>query len=225
MGTPVRQYTGGEMVQVSFQEVQSHGTFRVALSSDNVTFGTVLLDAIPAQSDGASRIVTVQMPLAPCDACVLQLYQRNGPPSGYFSCADIRIVAPPSTTTTSTVPGGSSTTTTLPGDTCGALGGFDRADCRIGEALGDEPCPGETVAPALRVALRAGLLKVQRLVHLARGKTRPAQRDRLLRKADRTLVRVMTKSARLAFRGRNSGSCDGRIGTMVDGLRSAIAAL
>jgi hypothetical protein len=224
-GTPARQYATGQMVQVSFQEVQSHGTFRLALSSDNVTFGTVLLDGIPAQSDGASRMVTVQMPSMACDPCVLQLYQRNGG-SGYYSCADVRVVAAPSTTTTTTVSGSSTTTTTLlDDDGCDALEGFDEADCRIGEALGDEPCPGETVVPSLRSALRTGLLKVQRLVHLARLRTKPAQVARLLRKADRALARVETRSARMAFHGRNSGTCDGSIGGMVDDLRTLIGDL
>jgi hypothetical protein len=228
VGASVQTYTTGQMVQVSFSEVQSHGTFRLALSSDNTTFGNVLMDNIAAQSNGASHMVTVQMPAIGCDPCVLQLFQRNGG-GGYYSCADIRVVAPATTTTTttSTLPDGSSTTTTttLADDGCANLDGFDHADCQVARALADPPCAGDTMDPMLDNALRLGLGKVQTLVQTARMKTKPAQVKRLLKRADKKLAAVLKRATRTASLGRTSESCAGSIGTLVAELRATLATL
>ena len=218
------------MVQVTFTEVQTHGTFRVALSHDNVSFGTVLLDNIAVQTSGASRMVTVQMPATTCDACVLQLFQRNGN-GGYYSCADIRVMAAATTTTatTTTLPfDGSSTTTTTtvpPSDPCADQVDYDAADCRIGTALADLPCAGDVMDPTLDTAVRAGLRKVQALLGMARSKTKPTQANHILKKADHKLAALTKRAARTAAHGRTSATCASNVDALIAEIRDAIAAL
>lgn len=229
VGQPVQQYTTGQMVQVSFDEVQAHGTFRLALSDDNATFDVVLLDMIASTGAGSSHMVSVQMPAQPCDPCVLQLFQRNGG-GGYYSCADVRIVAGAPTTTTSTsttVPdvGTTTTSTTLPPDPCADLTGIVQGECRVGQALDDVPCEGDTLDARLAAAREATLTKVHRLLEIARDKTKPAAVRRLLKKADRLLAALTRTTTRAAARGRTSTACADEIGGLVRALRALLAAL
>jgi hypothetical protein len=217
-------FVAGQMVQVSFLEQQTHGSFALWFSPAGDANFTLLVGGIPALGSGMTHDVTVHMPAMPCTACTLQLVQQNGG-SPYYSCADIRLDAPASTTTTTT-PGGPTTSTTLaPSDPCAGLAGWEAADCRFTGAVADPPCGQEAVDPAFHDAVLAGLRRAQALARQAHGKTKRSQARRLLRKADRKLLRMTVRAARAAQSDRITGSCEGSIDLLIEELRATLAAL
>jgi hypothetical protein len=140
-GTGVRTtLTAGQQLTFNWTETIDHpGYYRIAFSPDGVNgfdqnvlapTGTNTPDIQNAATlpHNYSRVITV--PNTPCTSCSLQLIQymtEANPPTLYFSCADIQIVAPGGTpspvpsptatpTPTFTVPAPTPTTTGAPGE-------------------------------------------------------------------------------------------------------------
>jgi hypothetical protein len=89
----------GSTVNLSIERTIFHrGYFRIAFSpADDQDFDSyVLADQVPENSSQRFYTVSVTLPDMECSACTLQLIQvmldRN-PPTNYYSCADIRLVA------------------------------------------------------------------------------------------------------------------------------------
>jgi hypothetical protein len=104
------ELVAGSTLTIEWQETIDHpGWFRIAFSPDGETGfdDNVLKDDITDDKDGSgiryddpSTYVafktTIKVPDEPCEGCSIQLIQvmtdRN-PPTNYYSCADIRIIA------------------------------------------------------------------------------------------------------------------------------------
>jgi len=220
------------MLQISFEEVQTHGDFDVYFSAAN-DMGFMLLGSVPNPGGGMIAgvvMTTVTLPSTPCAACTLQLVHKNGGDvnNWYYSCANIVLGAggSSSTTTTTTQPSGSSSTTTttlaVPADPCEEMDGLDAAGCRVDVALDEPLCDEEVVDPKLHDAVVAAMRKMQSLVELAKTKTKPTQVARLLRKADRKLAKIVLKAGRAANARKISDSCEGAIGLVIEELRYAL---
>jgi len=89
----------GSTVNLSIERTVFHrGYFRIAFSpaNDQDFDSYVLADQVPENSSQHFYTVSVTLPDMECSACTLQLIQvmldRN-PPTNYYSCADIRLVA------------------------------------------------------------------------------------------------------------------------------------
>lgn len=96
-GTPT-ELQAGSTVDLQWIITQPHGgSFRVAIGSiDDLGFDDAVLLELP--EDGLPQDVTqaVELPACTCDACTLQLLQLTASGNGgYYSCADIRLVADP----------------------------------------------------------------------------------------------------------------------------------
>jgi hypothetical protein len=226
-GTSPTVLVAGQTLQVQFREVQSHGDFEILFSAANDQ-GFASLATIPNPPTGDTT-QTVTLPAVPCDACTLQLIQKNGanPGNFYYSCADVQLLASAgSTTTTTTIGSGTTTTTTEPDPTgCAALGGFDEAECRLTDAQADSPCPDGTLDAASDKVLDATLRKARSLLLNARSRTRRAQIVRLLRKADRRLAKTAARLARVADARGVSDICKTQVDELIDKLRAVLAAL
>jgi len=232
-GTPT-VLTAGQMLKVDWIETIDHpGHYELAISpADDQNFVTILGDipdrAFPQGADHNDYTTMLQIPQTTCTACTLQLIQfmSEKPPGQqyYYSCADIQIVA---ATTTTTVPGAtttSTTSTTLPG--CDALAGYERATCLIAGTTTAPVCGTEPVDVRFQTAFDAGLARVQALLDKAVATATPAKRARrLLKSADRRLVKLQHKSVVATQRGRIAGTCPQTIDTLLQELRAAVAAI
>lgn len=92
-------FRAGETVTLQWEATIYHrGYFRVAFSpaNDQGFDDNVLLDNINEVQGQRIYSADVTLPTTPCDSCTLQLIQvmldRN-PPTNYYSCADIQLVA------------------------------------------------------------------------------------------------------------------------------------
>ena len=217
-------FVTGQMVQVSFLEQQSHGSFAIWFSPAGDANFTLLVGGIPSLGAGMTHDVTVQMPATPCPACTLQLVQQNGG-SPYYSCADIRLDAPVSTTTTTTPSGTTTSTTLAPSDPCASLAAWDAADCRFTGAVADPLCGQESLDPGFHDAALVALRKAQTLTQQAHAKAKPGQARRLLKKADRKLAKLAIRAARAAQSQRITGGCEDSVDLLVEELRAMLAAL
>ncbi len=98
-----KTFTPGQMIEVGWEETVNHpGSFRIAFSpADDLGFDNNVLytvnDTLGAETPMPHYYkATITLPLKTCEACTLQLIQvmtENTPPSYYYSCADIKIVA------------------------------------------------------------------------------------------------------------------------------------
>lgn len=99
----------GSTLKVDFKETVDHpGRYRIAFSpnaTDTVAIydANILLNNIPDLQGAVSDLnprnysANITVPTTLCNPCSLQLIQymtENTPPTLYYSCADIRIVAP-----------------------------------------------------------------------------------------------------------------------------------
>jgi hypothetical protein len=215
----------GQTLQIQFRELQSHGDFEIRLSAANDQSFSLLATVPDPPTGDTTQIVT--LPTSPCDACTLQLIQKNGANANnfYYSCADVRLTATVSTTTTTVGPG-TTTTTTGPGPIgCAALGGFDEAECRLTEAQAGPSCPDGTLDTGSRKILDAALRKARSLVLTAHSQTRRGRVVRLLKKADRKIAKAATRIARVANAHHVSETCTARVDALLDDLRAVLAEL
>lgn len=89
----------GASIEVKFEATVYHqGYFRIAFSraNDEGFDEHVLADNIQDFPGERFRTYSITLPDEPCDACTLQLIQvmlDRTPPSNYYSCADIQLVA------------------------------------------------------------------------------------------------------------------------------------
>lgn len=99
----------GESIDIEWEETVNHpGWFRIAFSKDGTTGfdANVLKDNITdTQNGNVTRSdpntyhkykVSIKIPDEPCENCSIQLIQvmtDRTPPTNYYSCADIKIVA------------------------------------------------------------------------------------------------------------------------------------
>lgn len=95
-------FTAGETITVEFESTIYHqGHFRIAFSpgNDQGFDDHVLADNIPDYSGQHYRSYEITLPEDPCTDCTLQLIQvmmDRTPPTNYYACADIQLVAPSS---------------------------------------------------------------------------------------------------------------------------------
>lgn len=99
-------FRAGETVNLEWEATIYHrGYFRIAFSpaNDQGFDDNVLLDNYSELQGQRTYSAAVTLPNTPCDNCTLQLIQvmldRN-PPTNYYSCADIQLVADMQTDTT-----------------------------------------------------------------------------------------------------------------------------
>jgi hypothetical protein len=95
-------YTAGSQLTVQWEETIDHpGHYRIAFApADDMGFdANVLADDLTDMQGGTlphMYSTTVTLPTTPCDSCTLQLIQvmtESNPPSYYYSCADLQLVA------------------------------------------------------------------------------------------------------------------------------------
>ncbi|MBK6920291.1 MAG: lytic polysaccharide monooxygenase [Deltaproteobacteria bacterium] len=160
----ITELPAGGTVELAWIITQPHGgSFRVALgSSDDLGFDDAVLFERPEEGLPQDVTQAVELPACTCDACTLQLLQLTASGNGgYYSCADVRLVAdpgdgyPPCETAVGTSGGGD---TTVGGDdssggtasvTTGDVGGdagttgsdTTTADGEAGTAAGSESGP------------------------------------------------------------------------------------
>lgn len=119
--TPAR-LTSGAVVDVEFESTIYHqGHFRIAFSPANdMGFDQhILLDNIPDFANQADRRLSLTLPNVECSACTLQLIQvmmDRSPPTNYYSCADIQLVASINGGDDLIAPGAVEAVLALPGD-------------------------------------------------------------------------------------------------------------
>lgn len=88
--------TAGATIDVSWVVNQSHGnTFRVAFSpGDDLGYDDNVLGTLPDNAGELTVTQSLTLPACTCEACSLQLQQLTASGNaGYYSCADIRLVA------------------------------------------------------------------------------------------------------------------------------------
>ncbi|WP_455365333.1 SCE4755 family polysaccharide monooxygenase-like protein [Kaarinaea lacus] len=94
--------TAGQQITMEWEETIDHpGSYRIAFSpaNDEGFDDNVLYDAIDTQDGGNlphRYSTTITLPNMVCETCSLQLIQTmtdRNPPTMYYSCADIRLVA------------------------------------------------------------------------------------------------------------------------------------
>lgn len=95
----------GSTVEVQFESnIWHQGYFRIAFSpaNDQGFDDYILAEQIPDYQNQLKRSYSITLPNMTCENCTLQLIQSmldRNPPSDYFSCADIRLIADPNTDT------------------------------------------------------------------------------------------------------------------------------
>ncbi len=105
----------GQLIEVQWEETVEHpAKYRIGFSRDATdVFADTLMDVDQFANDAAAArtqdkigaasraaphryTYSIRIPSTPCDKCAIQLIQRmfdRNPPTNYYSCADIRIVA------------------------------------------------------------------------------------------------------------------------------------
>lgn len=119
--TPAR-LTAGATIEVEFESSIYHqGHFRIAFSAaDDTGFDQhILADDIPDYANQPDRRMNLTLPDVECQACTLQLIQvmmDRSPPTNYYSCADIQLVASNNAGDDLAAPGPVEAVLALPGD-------------------------------------------------------------------------------------------------------------
>ncbi|HTV17533.1 MAG TPA: SCE4755 family polysaccharide monooxygenase-like protein [Polyangiaceae bacterium] len=158
--TRVSTFEAGSTIMLRFEEFVNHaGRFRVAFDPDGADvsdFNANILNDVqdPANANGMVWEIPVTLPNMTCENCTLQLVQamevdqntRIADPSNissYYSCVDIRLVAPGSDGDPAGDPGDGEGDTD-PGMTGGDMGDGDMGgDMTGGDTGGDEPAGGD----------------------------------------------------------------------------------
>jgi hypothetical protein len=106
-----KTFAPGQTITIKWHETVVHpGFFRIALSTDGVTFPADPPDPPPAASGAVLAIIPkvsgvteysadITLPAAPCATCtiqVIQYMQQHAPPPYYYQCADITTAGGPS---------------------------------------------------------------------------------------------------------------------------------
>ncbi len=140
-------FSPGQVIEVEWEETINHpGSFRIAFSpADDLGFDDHVLYSV-ADMLGAETPMphfykaTITLPMQACASCTLQLIQimtDTMPPSNYYSCADIQLVADGGNTGSGT--GGGSTPPAVPDDikifAQSLLDDFNSADMNKDNAL------------------------------------------------------------------------------------------
>lgn len=162
--TPAR-LTAGATIEVEFESTIYHqGHFRIAFSQvDDAGFDQhVLVDSIPDYANQPDRRLSLTLPDVECDACTLQLIQvmlDRSPPTNYYSCADIQLVASSNDGDDMNPPDAVEAVLALPGDGEIQLGWINPADPDLAgvlvlESLGQvasQPQPGQSYSVQERI--------------------------------------------------------------------------
>ncbi len=113
----------GETLKVEFEEtVQHKGHFSISFSPDGATGFTdnvIESNIVDDKDDGNTPHkfeVTFTVPTDTCDKCAFQLIQFMEGAGNYYSCADVKIVAPGSDTTSTTATSTGTATGTATGE-------------------------------------------------------------------------------------------------------------
>lgn len=119
--------TKGQTLKVEWEETINHtGLFKIFFSQDGENgFGSNPIKEIQDDQNGSivyadpnswhQFSTEIQVPDVLCDKCTFQLIQvmtDTNPPSMYYSCADVKITAPPAPSTSASNPGTSTNTAT-----------------------------------------------------------------------------------------------------------------
>ncbi len=105
-------FTSGQTITVEWEETIQHpGKFQISFSAGNDA-NFQLLQTINDTKDDANvphrNSATITLPQGTCEACTLQLIQvmteNPAAPRNYYSCADIKLIAPTSGSPVATLP-------------------------------------------------------------------------------------------------------------------------